>query len=175
MRRRDPAQADLMSLVTQDAATATFSPCRTYRYTLTRIWDPTKPCLVFVMLNPSTADESDNDPTVERCQRRARRMGYGGVIVLNLFALRSTDPKRLYEVTDPIGVDNDAAIEAICRRAPMVICAWGTHGAYRDRGAYVRDMLRRIGVPLHALAINRDGSPKHPLYVANDAMPVEYA
>jgi len=174
MRRRDPSQRDLMAPVTQDAASATFSPCRLYRYTLTRIWDPTLPILVFLMCNPSTADETDNDQTVERCQRRARRMGYGGVIVLNLFALRSTDPDVLYEVEDPVGPDNDAVIRDVCSRASMVICAWGKPGRLLARAASVMDMLRVIGVPLFALAVNQDGSPKHPLYCRNDAEPFAY-
>lgn len=163
-----------MAPVTQDAASATFSPCRRYRYTLTRIWDPTRPILVFLMCNPSTADDSDNDPTVERCQRRARRMGYGGVIVLNLFALRSTTPSVLYEVDDPVGPDNDAAIRSVCVRAPMVICAWGKPGSLLGRAASVVDMLRKIRAPLYALAVNQDGSPKHPLYIRNDADPVPF-
>lgn len=169
-----PYQADLMAAITQDAATATFSPCRRYRYVLTRTWDPTKPYLVILMLNPSTADELQNDPTVERCQRRARRLGYGGVIVLNLFALRSTDPNALYAAEDPIGPDNDAAIERVCRDASLVVCAWGTHGSHLARGPSVRDRLLTLGIPLFALGINADGSPKHPLYLRNDAPLVPY-
>ena len=84
---------------------------------------------VFLMLNPSTADAIDNDPTVERCLRRALKMGFGGLMVCNTFAYRSTDPEKLYEVEDPVGPENDQIILARARSAGMVICGWGTHGA----------------------------------------------
>ena len=138
-------------------------------YTLTRTWDATRPPWVFVMLNPSTADQFVNDPTVARCQARARRGGAGGVIVVNLFALRSTDPKALYAANDPIGPENDDAIAQACRGAATVICAWGKHGALARRGNGVRTLLASLGVMPYVLALNRDGSPKHPLYVANAA------
>lgn len=167
-------QPDLMSPVTQGAAQATFSPCRRYRYTLDRTWDPARPRLVFCMLNPSTADETVNDPTVERCQRRAVAGGFGAVAVVNLFALRSTDPQMLYQVEDPVGPDNDAAIVAACTAAPMVICAWGNHGQHRERAEHVIGMLRGLHVPLYALRVNQDGSPRHPLYVSNDTTPLPF-
>ena len=172
--RRNPSQLDLMVPLTQDASTARFSPCRRYRYTLTRTWDPARPALVFCMLNPSTADETQNDPTVERCQRRAVRMGFGGVTVLNLFAFRSTDPTALYAADDPVGPENDAAILATIRGAGMLICAWGKHGNLHGRGAQVRAMFRNEGIAAHALAVNQDGTPKHPLYVRNDVVPISF-
>lgn len=158
-----------MGNLTRDVSAATFSPCRRYRYTLSRTWDPTRPALVFCMLNPSTADETQNDPTVERCQRRAVRMGFGGVVVLNIFALRSTDPAALYVTDDPVGPGNDEAILDVARRAPLVVCSWGTHGNLNGRGRAVHSRLADEGVDLRALAINKDGTPKHPLYVANAA------
>lgn len=167
-------QLNLMDGMTSDAANATFSPCTRYRYTLTRTWDPTRPRLVFLMLNPSTADALANDPTVERCHRRALRMGFGGVGVVNLFAFRSTDPDALYSEPDPVGPDNDAAILAMCLDAGQVIVAWGTHGNYQGRAASVLRALADAGIRLHALAINADGTPKHPLYVSNDTAPVPY-
>lgn len=167
-------QANLLEGLTNDAASATFSSCRRYRYTLHRIWDASLPVLVFLMLNPSTADELQNDPTVERCQRRAKRMGFGGVVVINLFAFRSTDPSALYSEEDPVGPGNDTSIADTCASAGMVICAWGTHGKHLGRAEQVLKMLAGAGVKLHALAVNADGSPKHPLYVANDAVPVPY-
>lgn len=160
-----------MAPLTQDAASATFSPCGTFRYTLTRTWDPSVPPLVVLMCNPSTADETANDPTVARCQSRAQRMGAGGLVVVNIFALRSTDPAMLYKVADPVGPDNDRAIQDVCRSARQVICAWGNPGKLLGRGAYVLDMLRGMDVPVFALALNADGSPKHPLYVRSDAAP----
>ncbi len=150
---------------------ATFSPCRRYRYTLWRTWDPGKATCMFLMLNPSTADAIDNDPTVERCQRRAQALGYGGLVVCNVFAYRSTDPNALYAVADPVGPDNNAAILEQARGAGLVICGWGTHGALHGRGDAVLRMLRDAGVAPHALQVNADGSPKHPLYVSYAQQP----
>lgn len=150
---------------------AVFSPCRRYRYRLWRTWEPAKPPVTFVMLNPSTADEVSNDPTVERCQRRAVAMGYGGLRVANIFALRSTDPGALYAEPDPVGPDNDAAIIEQAQESGLVVCAWGTHGNLQQRGAAVLDLLRAHAVvPCH-LGRNADGSPKHPLYVSYTVAP----
>lgn len=148
---------------------AIFSPCGRYRYALHRLWDDSKPLLMFLMLNPSTANETENDPTVERCQRRAIDMGYGGLLVGNAFALRSTDPAALYDAEDPVGPGNDEAIMFAARMAVeskgMVICGWGTHASYRGRGAQVLRMLLDAGIQPHALRVNKDGSPGHPLYI----------
>jgi hypothetical protein len=149
---------------------AVFSPCKKYRYQLWRTWGDAAPA-VFVMLNPSTADEIDNDPTVERCERRARAMGYGGLRVSNIFALRSTDPSALYTEADPVGPDNDAAILESVSGAGLVICAWGAHGNLNDRGPAVLRLLREAGAIPHYLHLNRDGTPKHPLYVGYDVQP----
>jgi hypothetical protein len=136
------------------------------------IWDPSKTSQVVIMLNPSTADEFENDPTVERCERRARSMGYGGLTVLNIFALRSTDPKGLYESDDPIGPLNDRVIELLTEGAWSVICGWGTHGKFMARGQQVCSHLRSAGVVTMALKLNKDGSPGHPLYVPYHLEPV---
>lgn len=157
-----------------DDSGAVFSPCNTWRYRLWRTWDPGRPRVTFVMLNPSTADEIDNDPTVERCQRRAVNMGFGGLQVANLFALRSTDPKALYSHPDPIGTKNDQAILEQAKNAGMVICAWGTHGKHLGRGDFVRRMLLENGIHPHVLALNQDGTPKHPLYVGYDIDPAPW-
>lgn len=154
---------------------AIFSACETYRYQLWRIWDESHPPAVFVMLNPSTADEAVNDPTVERCERRARMMGYGGLRVANIFALRSTDPDALYQHADPVGPQNDAAILESVNGAGIVICAWGGHGKLNDRGAFVLGLLREAGVIPHYLKLNGDGTPKHPLYVGYADRPVAWS
>lgn len=151
---------------------ATFSGCRRYRYRLWRYWDRSKPPLCFLMLNPSTADDLSNDPTVERCQRRALAMGYGGLEVVNIFAFRSTDPSALYTLDDPVGPENDQAILEACRLAGMVICAWGNHGGeLNGRGAVVRAMLEEAGIAPYALTVNSSGEPKHPLYVSYEKEP----
>jgi hypothetical protein len=153
---------------------AIFSPCLRYRYSLWRIWNPELPVCMFLMLNPSTADDQENDSTVERCQRRAVQMGYGGLRVANLFAWRSTDRSVLAGLEDPVGPNNDAAILQAARSSAIVICAWGADGKLLQRDRIVVDYLHRNGFSLHALSINLDGSPKHPLYVSYSDMPFPY-
>lgn len=153
---------------------AVFSPCDRYRYRLWRYWDRAKKPLCFLMLNPSTADDLENDPTVERCQRRAMMMGFGGLEVVNIFAYRSTDPSALSAVGDPVGPENDVAILGACRLAGMVVCAWGEHGKLGDRSGKVLELLAREGIPLHALVVNSSGEPKHPLYVSYDIRPTPF-
>lgn len=154
---------------------AEFSECQRYRYRLWRTWDSDKAPLVMVMLNPSIADAGQNDPTVERCQRRAVAMRFGGLQVVNIFSLVSTDPGALYETEDPIGPRNNAAILEAVKDAGMVLCAWGTHGAHEGRAREVVEMLRNAGVTPHCLGLNADGSPKHPLYVGYDVKPQPFA
>lgn len=153
---------------------ATFSSCRTFRYTLWRIWNPNIPPLLCILLNPSTADETNNDPTVERCQRRAITGGFGGIFIGNAFALRSTDPNRLYEVQDPVGPDNNKALESMAKEAGLVVCGWGTHGNLLGRGDSLRKLLSSIPVKLHCLGQNKDGTPKHPLYIGYKTAFQEY-
>lgn len=152
---------------------AVFSPCRKYRYRLSQIWDESKPPLTWLMLNPSTADEVKNDPTVERCERRARMWDYGGSIVLNIFAYRATDPKDMRACKDPIGPDNDKWLHEIARNSHdlHVIGGWGEHGAHRGRGQAVLDIFKQEGGRLSALKINASGHPAHPLYIAYKAKP----
>jgi hypothetical protein len=145
-------------------STALYSPCEKWRYRLTRTWGPGLH-VNFVMLNPSTATELQNDPTVERCERRARALGFGTFTVTNIFGWRSTDPKGLYRIDDPVGPGNDAAIRECATLADQVICAWGSHGAHLSRGAAVAETLRGLGKPLHMLGLTQAGQPKHPLYI----------
>ncbi len=152
------------------ASVAIYSPCMAYRYCLTRTWG-VGPKAVFVMLNPSTATEVQNDPTVERCERRARVLGFGAFRVTNIFAYRATDPKVMRRAADPVGPDNDAAILESAGWADRVICAWGSHGAHLGRGAAVKAMLWATGVPLWHLGLTQGGAPKHPLYIGYDCQP----
>ena len=142
---------------------ALYSDCETYRYSLTRIWGAGAPVL-FVMLNPSTATELRNDPTIERCERRARAMGHGGVSICNLFAFRATRPTDLKSAADPVGSDNDATLLSEADRAERVICAWGVHGAHLGRGAEVARRLADHAALLH-FGLTKGGHPRHPLYV----------
>ena len=152
-------------------STAVYSDCERYRYLLTRVWEPAGRKALFVMLNPSTATEVQNDPTVERCERRARTLGFGAFRVTNIFAWRDTDPRKMRAASDPVGPDNDAAIRQSVVWADQVICAWGTHGSHLERGPAVETLLRETGAPLFTLGLTKDGHPKHPLYIGYSEQP----
>lgn len=154
------------------ASTAIYSPCESYRYALTRVWQPGGRRALFVMLNPSTATEMQNDPTVERCERRARALGFGAFRVCNIFAWRATDPRDMRAASDPVGTGNDAAILDAADWADAIICAWGTHGAHLNRGPEVEAMLRATGRELSHLGLSKAGHPKHPLYIGYATQPV---
>lgn len=153
-------------------SSALFSPDNKYRYSLSRDWDMSLPLLNFCMLNPSTADATVNDPTIERCIRRAKDMGYGGVIITNIFAFRSTDPKALKRTSDPIGWENDKHIIHAAQISKMTICGWGKHGSLYGRGDKVLETLKFWGNKIYALKVNKDGSPAHPLYIGYDVKPL---
>lgn len=150
---------------------AVYSDCERYRYSLTRIWDQAGGRLNFVMLNPSKATEVQNDPTVERCERRARALGYGSFAVTNIFAWRETDPKAMRRAENPIGPDNDAVILERAAWAQTVIAAWGAHGEHQDRGPQVAELLAQAGMPLFHLGLSQKGHPRHPLYLPYAQLP----
>jgi hypothetical protein len=137
-----------------------------YRYTLTRVWDPALPMITFVLLNPSTADAVQLDPTLRRCVGFAKREGCGGMVILNLYAFRTKDPKVMMAATDPVGPNNDRVLAHV---TGTVVAGWGTN-ADPDRVARVRALLPR----LHALGVTKDGHPRHPLYVRTDAPLIEW-
>lgn len=153
---------------------ATYSDCEDYRYQLTRTWDSLGQRALFVMLNPSTATEYQNDPTVERCERRARALGFGAFRVTNIFAYRATDPMVMRAQTDPVGLGNDAAIAEGANWADRIICAWGGHGTHLGRGAIVSQLLRTTGKPLLHLGFTQAGEPKHPLYIGYAVQPMSW-
>lgn len=137
-----------------------------YRYSLTRVWDETQPTLTFVLLNPSTADEQELDPTLTRCLHGAKRNGFGSMLVLNLYAFRSTYPRVMKAAKDPIGPENDLALS---RATGTVVAGWGNH-ATRERVAHALTLLPA----LHVLGLNKGGQPTHPLYVRGDAPFIEW-
>lgn len=153
-------------------STATYSECERYRYALTRTWDAGGTKVLFVMLNPSKATEVQNDPTVERCERRARALGFGAFQVTNIFAWRDTDPHEMRKAKDPVGPENDAAIMAGVAWADQVIAAWGTHGAHLNRGPDMAALLRATGKPIFTLGQSKHGHPRHPLYISYSQQPV---
>ena len=154
-----------------EARLALFDPARTYRYLLEHRWGTAAP-MVFVMLNPSTADATRDDPTLRRCLRFARRDGRGGLIVVNLFALRATDPAALAAHPDPVGPDNDQILCAAIGRGTPVIAAWGTHGALHARDQAVLRLL--APARLSCLGRTAHGQPRHPLYQPADTPLTDY-
>lgn len=159
-------------------AAAVLSEDGQYRYLLTRVWDRARKPLVVVMLNPSTADAFVDDPTIRRLAGPngfARRNGAGGVVVVNLFALRSTDPRALLHHEDPVGWYNDAFIRQASDMADTVVCAWGAAGIQDDRGPRVVKALTARQVPLMCLGMTSTGQPRHPLYVPGIAAFEPYA
>ena len=149
-----------------DKKGAHFSKCKKYRYTLWRKWND-KPLLLFIMLNPSTANENFDDPTIRKCIYFSKKWGFGGILVGNLFAYRSTDPKELKKTMNPEGRDNKKFIKKMIMKSSLVICAWG------NRYGPPPDYLKKI-TDLSYLKINKDGSPSHPLYLKKSLMYSKY-
>lgn len=153
---------------------AIISPCGTYRYSLTRPGEPNAargPAL-FLMLNPSTADASLDDPTIRRCRGFAKAWDCAGIVVANMYALRATDPAALWVHPDPIGPDNDAWLAHLIREHETVVCAWGAN-AKAERVAAVRKMFHRLSAPV-CLGVTKHGAPRHPLYIRSDQPLIEY-
>ena len=149
---------------------ATFSHpiSRLYRYSLMREWSELRR-VVFVMLNPSTADEATDDPTIRRCISFAKKWNYGGIEVVNLFAYCASDPKLLAGIVDPIGRDNNEYIVQAINEAGLVVAAWGAHRSAVTRGAEVKAILKlHAGEILRCLGKTKSGAPRHPLYVSSD-------
>lgn len=158
---------------------AVFSPCRTWRYELGRRWDYALPLAMFIGLNPSTADEVENDPTIRRCIAFAKSWGAGGLLMANIFAYRSTDPSVLKGSRDrtavskpvAIGPDNDNSLLSMSTQAVWTVAAWGIHGAIHHRGVRVAQMIP----DLLCLGTTKQGFPKHPLYLRADTPLEHYA
>jgi hypothetical protein len=145
---------------------AVISDCGKYRYLLRRVWDYKKPRALFVMLNPSTADASVDDPTIRSCVRLVNGLGYGSMEVVNLYAWRSTDPDAL--PTPPsmaLGCDNPRTIEAAVVRCDTVICAWGAHPYAQRNVPGVLDIIRLNRPAAYCFGKTKAGAPKHPLYI----------
>jgi hypothetical protein len=145
--------------------------CRRWRTLLWRRWDEAGPIANFLMLNPSTADETVLDPTCARARGYAALWGYGALLVTNVFAWRATNPHEMKAARDPVGRGNDAAILRAARKSAIVVCAWGNHGAHLERSQAVLRLLRGAGVALHVLRLNAGGEPAHPLYLPRRLRP----
>lgn len=152
---------------------AYLSEDRVYRYSLTRDVAPLtgEGTVTFIGLNPSTADETQDDPTIRRCIDFARRWGFARLKMLNLYAYRATDPNDLFAFAgDIVGPENDCTIAKVVGGSDLVVCAWGSH-AHDSRSGQV---LRLVAAP-HALGLNDNGSPRHPLYLRSDTLPEPFA
>lgn len=156
---------------TTETSGAEFSNCRNYRYALWRIWDTSKPLVMFIGLNPSTANEFSDDPTIRRVKAIAKNLGYGGIYMMNCFAYISTDPKLLK--TNPMSKEwNDNMLTITASKCADVIFAWGNFDIVKTTGRDIE--LIEMFPHAKALHINKNGSPKHPLYVRNDVIPVKF-
>ena len=150
-----------------------FSPCRTWRYTLRHTWaglfDGLERAIVWIGLNPSTADENQLDPTLRRIRGYSMAWGYNTFYMLNFFAYRATDPQAMRRAADPVGPENDRWILETAAKADLVMCAWGRHGLFLERQRRVQELLD--GFNLKCLEKTADGIPKHPLYLKGDLLP----
>ncbi|WP_207537068.1 DUF1643 domain-containing protein [Sabulicella rubraurantiaca] len=176
----DPGGRVRLRLAEDVVSEAEFSPCRRWRWTLERRWDGRpigSPGVAAVIgMNPSTADVDVDDPTVQGVMWRARHLwGAGGCVMLNAFAYRVTDKRRLLEVDDPVGAENDAAIARHAARASTLVVAWGQPPKpLAWRGPQLASMLAGLGLRPLCFGVNGDGSPKHPLYQRRDAPLIPY-
>ncbi len=150
---------------------ATFSDCRKYRYGLSRTWNGKKKTILFIGLNPSTANEKIDDPTIRRCINYAQNWGYGSLLMVNLFAYRATMPSELKNVKNPIGNDNDLHIIELSKKADIAVAAWGNEGTLLNRDKEVKKILPN----LMCLKINKSGQPSHPLYQKKDLKLIKYS
>lgn len=162
-------RADLLNLAARVEAAegADISECGAYRYMLRRpseVRYPERSTAVFVMLNPSTADAAQDDPTIRRCRGFARTWRCAGLTVLNLYALRSPKPSALWKAPDPVGPENDGYLWRVARECGDVVCAWGSN-AKPDRVAAFLRIMEGTAARLWCLGVTKDGSPRHPLYV----------
>ena len=149
---------------------ANISKDKIYRYTLSRTWDSTKPTVLFIGLNPSIADENIDDPTITRCINFAKDWGYGALLMANLFAFRSTYPKEIYLIDDPIGKDNDHYILECVKQSDLIIACWGNNGTYMDREKIIKELVPN----LYCLQKNKNGTPHHPLRLPRDINPIPF-
>jgi hypothetical protein len=140
-----------------------------YRYSLWRIWDDLQPHVLFVCLNPSTADAMNDDRTVGRCKRYARDWGFGGLVIVNLFAFRAREPEDMKAAADPVGPDTDAHILREASGSGIVVFGWGADGGWRDRDKEVAQLLANYAPT--CLTLTQAGHPGHPLYLKADLLP----
>lgn len=160
---RNPLQAKVIE------RSAIFSSCGLYRYVLWRRWGHGR-YVMFIGLNPSTADETNDDPTIRRCVAFAKAWGYEALCMANLFAFRATDPAEMKKDIEPIGTYNDSTLISLAQDAGIIIAAWGVNGSYKRRDLSVRAILP----PMSYLRLTKDGHPSHPLYLPANLRPIPW-
>lgn len=153
---------------------ATISECGKYRYTLLRSWGDRHGSVVWIMLNPSTADADVDDPTIRRCMKFTERLGHETMVVVNLFALRATDPRELLEAEDSVGAENTESVLRVCDKGEILVAAWGA--TKKPIRSSIREIVKQIrdGYELKCLGTTKDGSPRHPLYLRGDAELIDW-
>ena len=163
-------------------SSAKISECGKYRYELTREWSSSGRAphtakegqVIFCLLNPSKADAKEDDPTIRRCIGFAQEWSYSRLVVVNLYAYRATNPKKLLKCSDPVGESNDKYILKNAKEADLFIAGWGRKRKGLVRDQFVLDILRSSGIFIHALGVNDDGTPKHPSRLNKNAVPRPY-
>lgn len=150
---------------------ADFSLCRLYRFTLWRVWGDAANYVQFIGLNPSTADETNDDATIRRCRNFAKAWGFGAMCMTNLFAFRATQPSVMKAAQNPIGNDNDKWLSNIADSAKIIVVAWGNHGSFLGRDA---EVLRLLNRPVYCFGISKSFQPKHPVRLRKDLSPILY-
>jgi len=155
---------------------AIFSKDRRYRYTLERRWTRSESDYVlFIGLNPSTADAEVDDPTIRRMAQFAHRWGYGGMTVCNVFAFRATDPRELKRAARPVGPRNNEILLREAQRAALIVICWGNHGAWQGRAEEMLTLLHPFSGQLRCFGATKFGEPRHPLYLRRSEMPIAWS
>ncbi len=152
---------------------AVIDPTGVYRYSLWREWNPDAAPITFIMLNPSRADATNDDPTIRRCINLASSWGYGYLEVVNLFGYRTSHPQQLKQVDDPVGADNDRYLKQAASQTQTIVLAWGNEGTFKKRNQTVLQQLANF-CPLYCLGITKKLQPRHPLYLRNDTILQHY-
>lgn len=164
-----------------------FSEDRRYRYTLWRDWSDdvleleeragnhTSEFVQFIGLNPSTADETKDDPTLRKCIGFAKRWGYGAMCMTNLFAFRATDPREMKRQLEPVGGENEPHIRRIAKEAGLVVAAWGVHGTHGNMDMNLKRWMAEMEIPLKCLRLTKHGHPEHPLYVPYETPLIDFS
>ncbi len=152
------------------STSAKFSMDRIYRYVLWRKWNLSEKYVMFIGLNPSTADETEDDPTIRRCVQFAKDWGYGGLCMMNLFAFRATKPEIMMAYYSPVGIDNNIWLKRLTSKADIIIAAWGTNGNYTNRDQKVMSLIPE----LKCLGTTKDGYPRHPLYLQKNTKLISF-